>query len=274
MIKLMYITNRPDYAEAAIKAGVSRIFVDLEYIGKEQRQGGMDTVKSYHTVDDVKAVRRVVTAPAELLVRVNPIHEESAEEIDAVIRAGADIVMLPMWTSAAEVQEFVAMVGGRARTMPLLETAQAADALDEVLGSDGIDEIYIGLNDLHLSKKQPFIFCPLADGTVDGLAAKLCDAGMPFGFGGIAAMEGGLLPGAYVLGEHARLCSDAVILSRSFCQNDIPLADFSRIMTEQIAALRQKELEYAQNMTAETAALNHKRVCECVDRIVAEKEKA
>lgn len=272
MIKLMYITNQPAYAAAAVAAGVDRMFVDLEYIGKEQRQGGMDTVKSYHTVDDVRAVREVIKAPAELLVRVNPLYEGSAEEIDAVIGAGADIVMLPMWTSAAEVREFIRLVGGRARVMPLLETAQAADAIDGVLTLDGVDEIYIGLNDLHLSKKQSFIFCPLADGTVDGLCKTMQAAGMPYGFGGIAAMEDGLLPGALVLGEHVRLGSGAVILSRSFCRNDIPLAEFSRIMTEQIAALRQKELELTQSMTAELAAWNHKCVCECVAHIVAEKE--
>ena len=42
-LKLMYITNRPEVAQIAESAGVDRIFVDLEYIGKAQRQGGMDT---------------------------------------------------------------------------------------------------------------------------------------------------------------------------------------------------------------------------------------
>lgn len=273
MIKLMYITNQPAYAATAAAVGVNRIFVDLEYIGKEQRQGGMDTVKSHHTVDDVKAVREVVKAPAQLLVRVNPLYEGSAEEIDAVIGAGADIVMLPMWTSAAEVRELVRLVGGRARVMPLLETAQAADALDEVLELDGVDEIYIGLNDLHLSKKQPFIFCPLADGTVDGLCEKMRAAGMQYGFGGIAAMEGGLLPGALVLGEHVRLGSGAVILSRSFCRNDQPIEDFARIMTAQIAELRRKEREIVDIMTPEWAENNHRSVAACVQGIITEKEK-
>lgn len=272
MIKLMYITNQPAYAAAAVKAGVNRIFVDLEYIGKEQRQGGMDTVKSHHTVDDVRAVRCVVKAPAELLVRVNPLYDGSAAEIDAVIRAGADIVMLPMWTNADEVAEFVRLVGGRARVMPLLETAQAADALQDVLALQGVDEIYIGLNDLHLSKKQPFIFCPLADGTVYGLCTQMQKAGMPFGFGGVAAMDGGLLPGAYVLCEHVHLGSGAVILSRSFCRNDLPPEQFDRVMTEQIARLRHLEAALGQSMTEDLAADNHARVCACVDRIIKEKE--
>ena len=45
-LKLMYITNRTDVAKVAQSCGVDRIFVDMEYIGKEERQGGLDTVKS------------------------------------------------------------------------------------------------------------------------------------------------------------------------------------------------------------------------------------
>ena len=54
-MELMYITNRTDIASLAQDAGVDRIFVDMEYIGKELRQGGLDTVQSHHTIDDIKA---------------------------------------------------------------------------------------------------------------------------------------------------------------------------------------------------------------------------
>ena len=98
----MYITNNPDVALIAESAGVDRIFVDLEYIGKSDRQGGMDTVQSHHTIDDIAKIRRVLTK-SELLVRCNPIHEatstfcSSQDEIDAIINSGADIVMLPFF---------------------------------------------------------------------------------------------------------------------------------------------------------------------------------
>ena len=97
-LKLMYITNRPDVAKIAEKNGVDRIFVDMEYIGKAERQGKMDTVQNHHTIEDVKNVRAVLNK-AELLVRINPIHEateeycSSKEEIDAVIEAGADMIV-------------------------------------------------------------------------------------------------------------------------------------------------------------------------------------
>ena len=88
MIRLMYITNDVQVARMAEEAGVDRIFVDLETLGKAERQGGMDTVQSKHTVADVERMRSAVTG-AKLLVRVNPIHDGSSEEINSVIAAGA-----------------------------------------------------------------------------------------------------------------------------------------------------------------------------------------
>lgn len=62
MLKLMYITNRPEVAHIAELSGVDRIFVDLETIGKQERQGGMDTVQSHHTLDDVAVVGNSIDA--------------------------------------------------------------------------------------------------------------------------------------------------------------------------------------------------------------------
>ena len=99
-LKLMYITNKPEIAQIAESSGVDRIFVDMEYIGKSDRQGGLDSVQNHHTVEDVRAMKQAVNS-AEVLVRINPIHEATADyssseqEIEDVIRAGADIIMLP-----------------------------------------------------------------------------------------------------------------------------------------------------------------------------------
>ena len=125
-ITLMYITNNPKVAAIAQDAGVDRIWVDLEYKGKETRQAGMNTVKSNHTVEDVRCLRPYITT-SSLMVRVNPIDSDSKEEIDAVIEAGAEFIMLPMFKTKAEVETFIALVGGRAKTILLLETAEAAE---------------------------------------------------------------------------------------------------------------------------------------------------
>ena len=85
-ITLMYITNDPKLAAIAQDAGVDRVWVDLEYKGKEERQAGMNTVKSKHTVEDVRRLRPLLDR-SFLQARVNPLDEDSREEIEAVIAA-------------------------------------------------------------------------------------------------------------------------------------------------------------------------------------------
>ena len=224
-LKLMYITNRPDVALIAEQNGVDRIFVDMEYIGKAERQGNLDTVKNHHTIQDVVALRKVLMQ-SELLVRVNPIHEKTAEydssedEINAAIAAGADIVMLPFFKKASEVKRFLRIVDGRVKTMLLLETPEAVDALDEILAIPGIDEIHIGINDLSLGYGKPFMFQLLTDGTVEHLCRRIGRAGIVYGFGGIASLGRGLVPAELIIKEHYRLDSKMTILSRSFCNID------------------------------------------------------
>ena len=128
----MYITNEPDVAQIAERAGVDRIFIDLETIGKEERQHNMDTVKSFHRIRDIGQIKPRLTK-AELLVRINKIHPGSAEEIDEVIRQGADIVMLPYFKSVEEVKIFLDAAAGRVKTNLLVETPEAVEHLDQIL---------------------------------------------------------------------------------------------------------------------------------------------
>lgn len=221
-LKLMYITNNPAIARIAENAGVDRIFVDMEYIGKEKRQAGLDTVKSHHTIEDVRKIKRIL-GTAELLVRINPIHKktenytDSFDEINQAIDAGADILMLPMFKGRGEVETFVDYVDGRAKTMLLLETPEAAKGIKEIVKIPGIDEIHIGLNDLHLALHKKFMFELLADGTVEHLCNIISQERIPYGFGGIARLGYGDLPAEYIIGEHYRIGSTMAILSRSFC---------------------------------------------------------
>ena len=187
-LKLMYITNRPEIAQIAESAGVDRIFVDMEYIGKDKRQGGMNTVQSRHTVEDVAAVRTAIEK-AELVVRCNPLYDGTKEEIDRCIEAGADWLMLPYFHSAEEVRQFVGMVDGRAKILPLVETPGAADEIDRVLEIDGLDEIYIGLNDLSIGHHKKFMFELLSDGTVERLAFRIRQKGIPLGLAVLRPLE-------------------------------------------------------------------------------------
>lgn len=272
-LKLMYITNQPDIATIAQDCGVNRIFVDMEYIGKSDRQGGMDTVQCHHTIEDVRNVRKVLTS-SELLVRCNPIHEKtdlypgSDKEIEDSISAGADIIMLPYFKTAFEVERFISIVRGRVRTLLLLETPEAADAIDEILAVPGIDEVLIGLNDLSLGYGMSFMFQLLADGTVDRLCEKCRTYGIPYGFGGIASMGRGVLPSEYVIKEHYRLGSQCAILSRSFCDlrkmND--LNQVNTLFHNGVRAIRAYE-NYCKE-TPHTYEANRKEVQRLVAEIV------
>lgn len=226
-LKLMYITNNCEVAEIAERYGVDRVFIDLETIGKKERQGGMDTVQSKHTVEDIKNIRKVVKE-SELLVRCNPLHDNSEGEINKIAEFGADIVMLPYFKTVEEVGKFLGFVNGRAKTCLLFETPEAVRKADEILELNGIDEVYIGLNDLSLGYGKSFMFELLADGTVEKLANKFRKKGIPFGFGGIAAIGSGMLPAEMILKEHYRLGSTSVILSRSFCNYE-KINDVSRV---------------------------------------------
>jgi len=221
MLKLMYITNRPEVAVAAENAGVDRIFIDFEYIGKDKRQHGLNTVKNHHTPADVKAIRNVINK-SQLLVRVNPIHSGNAlyssseEEINAAIDNGADVIMLPYFKSVDEVKKCVEIIDGRALFCPLLETPEAVDHVDELLEVKGIDEIHVGINDLSLGYHRHFMFELLVDGTVENLCRKFKSASIPYGFGGIASLHKGLVPAEYIIARHYELGSSRAILSRSF----------------------------------------------------------
>ncbi|MBT2694460.1 aldolase/citrate lyase family protein [Bacillus sp. ISL-55] len=219
-LKLMYITNDENVAKIAENSQVDWVFIDLEINGKDERQGHLDTVISRHSINDVKKIRRVLTK-AELLVRVNPIYEGSEQEINKVIKDGADIIMLPFFKTVEEVQTFVDYVNGRVKTCLLLETAEAVENIDAILSIKGIDYIHIGLNDLHLSYGMQFMFELLVNGMVESLCNKIKGKGITYGFGGIAQVGQGALPAENIIGEHYRLGSSMAILSRSFCDLNV-----------------------------------------------------
>lgn len=244
-IKLMYITNNPSVALIGEQCGVDRLWVDMEWMGKEERQPG-DTVKSHHTLEDISSLRKVLT-DSQLMTRVNPIHSGSKKEIREAIDRGAEVVMLPMWKTVDEAQRFVDYVDGRATVNLLLETKEAWSILNEVVKIPGIDEIYVGLNDLHLSLHKTFMFEMLADGTVDEICGVLKTNKIKYGFGGIGRIGGGMLPADHILAEHVRVGSQMVILSRTFCNTNLihDLDEIREDFQNGIKDLREAEKKYS-----------------------------
>lgn len=265
--KLMILCDDPKSAIDAQNAGIDRVFYDLEYIGKAERQHGRNTVKSNNNIDDIPAIRKVVTT-SELLVRTNPIHAYSQAEIDKAIKYGADVLMLPMVMDHHDVEQYVAMVGGRAKVCIMIETAAAMARLDKILAVPDVDELFIGLNDLHITMGLTFMFELLSGGLVEYIANKCNEVGMPFGFGGIARIGEGDLPSDNILGEHVRLGSTSVILSRTFKgvvgvdANAHPID-----LKEEVDKVRNRMNEIG-TWGEEEHRANRKRIVEAVDKVL------
>ncbi len=262
MIELIQITKDPAFARRCDALPGMRLFVDLERLGKAERQAGRNTFISSHEVADVAQVKAQLQR-SRLMVRVNPVNPGTREEVEAVLDAGADMLMLPMFTQAWELRDFAELVAARVPVVALLETAGALASMPEWVATPGLAEVYVGLNDLHLSMGQRFMFEPLAAGVVDRVAALARGRGIGFGFGGIARLDEGLLPGRDVLAEHVRLGSRSVILSRTFHRSE-----GTGLFEEEVAALRAAEAELAQR-TPEQAQADSSRIAATIQRIAA-----
>ncbi len=268
MFNLMLITNDTELASFAVKSGVTRIFVDLEVNGKYERQGHLDTLISKHLMSDVSKIRKSVP-DTELLVRLNPYFEGSRHEVEQAIAAGADILMLPMFTTVDEVQSLSHIINGRAKFIPLVETAAATNCLAEVVKVEGVSEIYFGLNDLHRDLNLNFMFEPLANGLLDSLVNIVKESKLPFGFGGLARIGEGILPAELILAEHVRLGSSCVILSRTFHRKSESLNDIQSLMCleEEINKIYRSR-EGLMNRNANKKESDKKKVSQIVNNII------
>lgn len=265
-MNFMIIENDLELIKKYDSIGVDRIFIDLEILGKKERQGHLDTVISEHSIEDIKNIKPYLKN-SKLLVRINPINMNSRLEIDTCIGYGADIIMLPMFKTKKEVETFISFVNKRAKVCLLLETTQALCRIDDILELNGIDEIHIGLNDLHLAMNLNFMFELLSGGIVDYLSNKIKNKNIPFGFGGIATLDSGMISGEMVLKEHIRLDSSIVILSRAF--KNVAAEDFAKFEKEFLKLkLRLEELKKDKNIDFIS---NIKEIKKAVKKIVESK---
>lgn len=223
---LTLITNETGFARRAEAAGIDRIMIDLERMGKGVRQAGRQLFLSNHVREDISRLRDAL-GHASILVRINPWHAQTRDEIDDAIARGAGIIMLPMVRHIDDAQRFRDMVAGRARTSLLIETRAALEQADDLTSVSGLDEIHIGLNDLSIEMGRKVIFELLSERLLDRIAAASHRAGILFGFGGVTCASAMPLPvrPELILAEQARLRSNAGWLGRSFrrlCETAAP----------------------------------------------------
>lgn len=264
--KFLFITNKPDIAAFVLSQGADRIFVDLEILGKVERQGHLNTVISRHSPEDISLLRPLLPR-GSLLVRLNPVNKNTEIEVDDAIQRGAGVLMLPMFRGADEVRRFCKAVNSRAKVCLLVETVAAMENLAECVEVPGVDEVHIGLNDLHLEMGCRFMFEPLVSGHVERMTETLKKAGIPFGIGGLARLGEGMLPAEMLLSEHARLGSTCAILSRTFHRQAGSVEEIQAQMNfeEEVQKLR---MAYAASCVSTIEELNLKH--ELVKKVVAD----
>jgi hypothetical protein len=145
---------------------------------------------------------------------------------------------------ADEVEKFVRAVGGRCETAILIETEECVIDATEIARVP-LNAVYVGLNDLSISRCAPNIFPPLIDGTVERMREVFADR--EFGFGGVTSVDGGWpLPCRLLLQEMARLACSFSFLRRSFMRDLWPRPD----LAQEIARVR----EYLRALAVRDAA--------------------
>jgi hypothetical protein len=234
--RLTLLCRDLDLVRAADEAGVQVIGLDLERLGKDQRQRHVpDARVSPYDFEDLRAVCAAVRR-ATPFVRLNPLHAGSGAEIERALACGARAVMLPYFRAADEAAAFVRLVAGRARVSLLVETGAALVRLHHILAVEGVDEIMVGLNDLHLDLGLASPFEVLASDLFAAAAAQVRRAGLRFGFGGVTCPDDPDLPVApdLLLAQYARLQAGAAWIARSFFRGGVGPAD----VAPRLAALR------------------------------------
>lgn len=214
---LSLITNQPSMAMYAQSAGIDRIMIDLEVKGKSSRQQGRGLFISNHTINDISVIRKVCKKK-DIFVRINPIDGDSKQEIDTVIKMGADIIMLPYFHTMNEVKTFLKLTNGYVRTSLLVETKEATELLPKIVDLTGVDEVHFGLNDLGISCGYKTIFEPVLNGTLEEYSDIINRKKIPWGFGGVGKLSDTNVPidPKLILYEQIMLKTSIGWLGRSF----------------------------------------------------------
>lgn len=219
MINLFYITNNIIEAQIVDDLDIDWIFIDLEIIGKKERQLGRDAVFSNHSLSDVHKIKIKINN-TKILVRCNPIGIWSKDEFDEINSRGSeiDMVMLPYFKTIEEVKVFIDLIDtSKIKPALLVETIDAINNLDEILKIFPFSYIHIGLNDLNIERGTISMFEPYVDGLIKKISSICIKNNQIFGIGGIGKIAADMSPSPkHLLNEHIRLNSKGVILSRSF----------------------------------------------------------
>ena len=215
---LTLVTDDPDLAAQADAAGVDRIGIDIERLGKAERQAAHKKARiSSHRLEDLARLAPRLRQ-ARLFCRIDPPHAGTAGQIERALELGAGVLMLPYFTEEIEAARFVDQVAGRAHTVLLAETAAAAWRIERLAAIYGVDEIMVGLNDLSWSMGVSGRFTLLTSPLMQALADTVRGAGKRLSVGGLGRWDDPDLPTPpdLIYAQYPRLDAAGAWLARSF----------------------------------------------------------
>ncbi len=178
--ELLLFTTNTSFANECLSAGIDAIIIDWENQGKHERQKKYDTQINQDSYDDLITMRKAIDG--NIICRINQYTNTSNYEIQKAIEGGADEILLPMVKTVDQVEAFVNTVNNQVKCGILIETKECLNILPK-LAHFQLHRMYIGLNDLQISKGTPNLFYAFVDGTVKEIKQALPNAKL--GLGGI-----------------------------------------------------------------------------------------
>ncbi|MEQ1665752.1 MAG: aldolase, partial [Bdellovibrionales bacterium] len=165
------VTRSPEVAMFAESCGVEVIFVDLETVGKADRQKNQGTPINSHSVEDAAKIKKKLKH-AQLLTRINPLYKGSRTEIESVIDAGSDIIMIPFFSHPDDLKPLLEIIDGRAKVSLLFETPLSIFRFNHFLDELKFDEVHFGLNDLRILSGLDFLFETVSGGVLESAISE------------------------------------------------------------------------------------------------------
>ncbi len=231
-------TNDPELAGRADRAGIDRVGLDLETLGKRARQPTeLGTWVSEHRVEQVPAVGAALTRAA-LYVRTNPLHPKLDAEVEQLLGMGVDVLMFPNFQDVAEIEAFSRIVKGRAKIVPLVERLKAAQQIERIAALNAFEEIHVGLNDLSLDLGLPHRMALLVSEMLADIASVVTGAGKRLGLGGLGrAGDVNLpIPSDLVYAQYPRLGATAALIAQVFAARSLSAKE----LADEVARLRER----------------------------------
>jgi hypothetical protein len=211
-LELVLFETDPVRASAAYDQGISSFIFDVETRGKCERQSAFDTDISAASLDELSTF--VAKSKIRPICRLDSWHGRTALDVERAIAGGASELIFPMVRTVAEIEHLLSLVARRVPFGIMIETKDILDCVSEISRMP-LSRVYVGLNDLMISRGSWNLFEPMIDGTVDRIRSQI--GSLRFGVAGATCVDGGSpVPFRLLLADLARLDVEFTMLRRSF----------------------------------------------------------